>query len=105
MSNPTQPVTVKSFFGANLEDMDDFIDPILRKKPDQLVLHIGTNDVRLLVNERITSLISLISLTRRRLMKSSFPRDWTLLCDRNTQRKALTEENSSVVCRVYIPFL
>ena len=26
--------------------MDDFINPILRKKPDQLVLHIGTNDLR-----------------------------------------------------------
>ena len=46
LSNPTQRVTVKSFSGANLEDMDDFINPILRKKPDQLVLHIGTNDLR-----------------------------------------------------------
>ena len=46
MSNPTQRVTVKSFYGANLEDMDDFIIPILRKKPDQLVLHIGTNNLR-----------------------------------------------------------
>ena len=45
LSNPTQRVTVKSFSGANLEDMDDFINPILRKKPDQLVLHIGTNDL------------------------------------------------------------
>ena len=26
--------------------MDDFINPILGKKPDQLVLHIGTNDLR-----------------------------------------------------------
>jgi hypothetical protein len=26
--------------------MDDFINPILRKKPYQLVLHIGTNDLR-----------------------------------------------------------
>ena len=46
LSNPTQRVTVKSFSGANLEDMDDFINPILRKKPDQLVLHIGTSDLR-----------------------------------------------------------
>lgn len=46
LSNPSQRVTVKSFSGANLEDMDDFINPILRKKPDQLVLHIGTNDLR-----------------------------------------------------------
>ena len=46
LSNRTQRVTVKSFPGANLEDMDDFINPILRKKPDQLVLHIGTNDLR-----------------------------------------------------------
>ena len=31
LSNPTQRVTVKSFSGANLEDMDDFINPILRQ--------------------------------------------------------------------------
>ena len=46
MSNATQRVTVESFSGANVEDMDDFVKPIMRKKPDQLVLHIGTNDLR-----------------------------------------------------------
>ena len=38
-------VVVKSFPGATIEDMKDFVKPLLRKKPDNVVLHIGTNDL------------------------------------------------------------
>ena len=38
-------VVVKSFPGATIEDMEDFVKPLLRKKPDNVVLHIGTNDL------------------------------------------------------------
>ena len=38
-------VVVKSFPGATIEDMQDFVKPLLRKKPDNGVLHIGTNDL------------------------------------------------------------
>ena len=38
-------VVVKSFPGASIEDMEDFVKPLLRKKPDNVVLHIGTNDL------------------------------------------------------------
>ena len=38
-------VVVKSFPGATTEDMEDFVKPLLRKKPDNVILHIGTNDL------------------------------------------------------------
>ena len=38
-------LVVKSFPGATTEDMEDFVKPLLRKKPDNVVLHIGTNDL------------------------------------------------------------
>ena len=40
-------VVVKSFQGATTEDMEDFVKPLLRKKPDNGVLHIGTNDLNI----------------------------------------------------------
>ena len=46
LSEATEQATVKSFSGASLQDMRDFIKPILRKNSDKLVLHVGTNDLR-----------------------------------------------------------
>ena len=37
-------VKVKTFSGANVRDMHDNIKPILRHKPEYIILHIGTND-------------------------------------------------------------
>ena len=38
-------VKVKSFSGANIRDMHDNIIPILRHKPEYIILHVGTNGV------------------------------------------------------------
>ena len=38
-------VKVYSFSGADIEDMEHFLQPLINKKPDQIILHIGTNDV------------------------------------------------------------
>ncbi|XP_028414633.1 uncharacterized protein LOC114537740 [Dendronephthya gigantea] len=46
LSSATNRVTVKSFSGVSIEDMQDFIKPILRKKPGKIILHIGTNNLR-----------------------------------------------------------
>ena len=46
LSDAKKRVTVKSFSGATVEDMDDFVKPLLRKQPDTIVLHVGTNDLR-----------------------------------------------------------
>ena len=37
---------VKSFSGATLADMNDFVKPLTRRKPDKLIMHVGTNDLK-----------------------------------------------------------
>ena len=39
-------VKVYSFSGANIEDMEDFLTPIIRRKPDEIILHVGTNNLQ-----------------------------------------------------------
>ena len=39
-------VKISSFPGANTEDMKDFLTPLLRKKPDELIINIGTNNLQ-----------------------------------------------------------
>ena len=48
-------VVVKSFPGATIEDMEDFVKPLLRKKPDNVVLHIGTNDLNTVQEPRLAA--------------------------------------------------
>lgn len=37
---------VKSFSGATVQDMVDYVKPSMRRKPDLIILHAGTNDLR-----------------------------------------------------------
>ena len=37
---------VKSFPGATTQDMKDYIKPTVARKPDQIILHTGTNDLK-----------------------------------------------------------
>ena len=46
LSTGQQNVSVKSFSGATVDDMSDFLKPTLRKHPDKLIIHVGTNDIR-----------------------------------------------------------
>ena len=39
-------VKVNSFSGANIEDMEDFPTPIIRRKLDEIILHVGTNNLQ-----------------------------------------------------------
>ena len=41
LSNTEQNVAVKSFSGATVEDMNDFLRPTTRRQPDKLVIHVG----------------------------------------------------------------
>ena len=45
MSNSAK-VKISSFPGCSTQDMRDHIRPILRKNPDEIVLHVGTNSRR-----------------------------------------------------------
>ena len=35
---------VRSFPGALIDDMYDYLEPLLKKKPKNIILHVGTND-------------------------------------------------------------
>ena len=36
---------VKSFLGAKIRDMQDYVKPALRENPNQIIIHVGTNDL------------------------------------------------------------
>ena len=46
LSKADTKVWVTSFPGCTTLDMDDYIKPILRRKPDKLILHVGTNSLK-----------------------------------------------------------
>ena len=46
LSTNDKHVAVKSFSGARIADMEDYLKPLLRKEPDEIILHVGTNNIR-----------------------------------------------------------
>lgn len=44
--SPNNDVKVRSFPGAKVEDMTDYIKPLLKKRPDRIILHVGTNNTK-----------------------------------------------------------
>ena len=46
-------VKVFHFSGARIEDIDQYIIPIIKKQPDYLILHVGTNDTITNTSEKI----------------------------------------------------
>ena len=46
MSTAKTKVQVSTFAGCTTLDMKDHINPILRKEPDKLIVHVGTNNLR-----------------------------------------------------------
>ena len=46
MSTRNLKIQVSTFPGCSTLDMEDYLKPIIRKKPDKLVVHVGTNSLR-----------------------------------------------------------
>ena len=46
LSDMNNPVVVKSFAGAVIEDMEDYLKPVIRKEPESIILNVGTNDLK-----------------------------------------------------------
>ena len=44
--NKKHQVKVRCCRGATVEDMFDYVKPILKRKPDYVVLHVGTNNAK-----------------------------------------------------------
>ena len=64
LSTSDRHVTVKSFSGARIEDREDYLRPLLRKEPEEIILDIGTNNIRdespRMVGEGIVNLVTQI---------------------------------------------
>ncbi|CAB4023015.1 Furin, partial, partial [Paramuricea clavata] len=41
-----QKITINTFSGAKIEDMNHYVKPTLCTIPDEIILHIGTNNLR-----------------------------------------------------------
>ena len=48
ISKRDRKVKIKNFSGATIDDMYDYVKPLLKKCPDNIILHVGTNNT---VNE------------------------------------------------------
>ena len=46
VNTKTANVKVHAFSGATIEDLHDYILPIARREPDNLIIHAGTNNLR-----------------------------------------------------------
>ena len=58
-------VKVRHFPRSTLDDMNHHIVPILRKKPSQLIIHVGTNDTSLSTSKEILKkLLNLKSIAK-----------------------------------------
>ena len=54
LSTKKTNVSIRTFPGSTIEDFKDYITPLARKKPDALIIHIGTNNVRNDTSPQIT---------------------------------------------------
>ena len=59
---------VRSFPGANTRDLQDYVKPLIRKRPDKIIIVIGTNDIeRKTVNEILRNIKLVMDMILERL--------------------------------------
>lgn len=59
---------VRSFSGANTRDLQDYVKPLIRTKPDKIIIVIGTNDIeRKPVNEILRSMKLVMDMILQKL--------------------------------------
>lgn len=49
---------MKSFTGATTTDMKHYVQPTLEKKPDRIILHVGTNDLKTTDSSKVAESIT-----------------------------------------------
>ena len=57
-------VSVRSFPGATSEDMLDYCKPLINKKPDVFILHVGTNDLTKKVNNTKENIVNILKIVK-----------------------------------------
>ena len=50
LSSSDKSISIMKHPGCSSEDMVDYVKPVARKKPDALIIHVGTNDLTRGVN-------------------------------------------------------
>ena len=60
---------MKTFPGAKTDDMDSYIVPTLKRQPDTLIIHCGTNDLRKDDPETIAKKITEMALKSKKMVK------------------------------------
>ena len=45
LSSSDKSISIMRHPGCSLENMVDYVKPVARKKPDTLIIHVGTNDL------------------------------------------------------------
>ena len=50
LSSSFKNISIMKHHGCSLEDMVDYVKPVARKKPDTLIIHVGTNNLTRGVN-------------------------------------------------------
>ena len=64
MSHSTRKVVMKHFSGAKTKDMKSYVIPTVEQKPDNVILHTGTNDLKTIdTPEEITMGILNLAMT------------------------------------------
>ena len=59
-------VQLKTFGGAKIEDMRDYVMPTLRARPEALILHCGTNNLKNENEERLANKIVALAVDIKR---------------------------------------
>ena len=55
---------VKSFSGSTIEDMTDYCKPSLKRKPTQIIVHVGTNDLSNKAKSELEIATEILSLAK-----------------------------------------
>ena len=65
MSSRTHKVVVKHFGGAKTKNIESYIIPTVKQKPNNIILHTGTNDFKTIDTPEEITILSLAMTARR----------------------------------------
>ena len=89
-------VKVHSFSGAKIADMNHHIVPLLERQPDEVILHIGTNEIGDSEEENAQIADELIKLTRK-VMNANIRCTVSLLTRRDNRFKTQVDRVNDII--------
>ena len=89
-------VKIRCHPGAITDDIIDYVRPTVRKKPDMIIIHIGTNDIQNKINTKKLERLKKLMLTMKSKLLFQVP--FTAMI--KTSRKKLKKSTESG--RIYV---